>query len=201
MAAARSSTAYLSLGSNRGERLRSLQEAVTQLSQDKRTQVLKVSSVYETSAVGFRRSPYLNAALKVRTKYTPERLLNRLKRIEKALGRTANPRRARWGPRPIDIDIIFQDRRRLMRKNLSLPHPQFRYRRFVLMPLLEIEPRLKDPLSGKTLKRILGELTSTHQKVKLYAEADVLRINGPAGLLSCRFGAKNHGKNNSSYPH
>lgn len=155
--------AYLSLGSNQGERLEQLHEAIRLIHQNK-IQILKMSPIYETSAVGFGQPSYLNAVLQVKTNLPPFKLLVRLKKIEQALGRKPG---GRWEKRPIDLDIIFYGSRRVHSKKLKIPHPQFRYRRFVLIPLLNLEPRLKDPESGKSIRQILRELTSPRQRVRL----------------------------------
>jgi 2-amino-4-hydroxy-6-hydroxymethyldihydropteridine diphosphokinase len=160
----RQETAYLSLGSNQGRRAHNIRRALGALKNTAGVHLEGVSSCYETSPVGFKQAAYLNAALKIKTSLRPDQLLDRLKRIEKALGRKSG---LRWRPRTIDLDIIFFGRRRVRSKNLVIPHAQFRFRRFVLVPLLELSPRLKDPETGKTIRQILANLTSPDQKVRL----------------------------------
>jgi 2-amino-4-hydroxy-6-hydroxymethyldihydropteridine diphosphokinase len=161
-------TAYLSIGSNQGRRAQNIRRAILRLSQEPGTRVERASSFYETSPVGFRQAPFLNAALKIKTAYTPNQLLKSLKKIESALGRK---RGLRWGPRPADLDVIFHGRRCIETRTLVIPHPRFRFRRFVLIPLLELSPGLKDPATGKTIRQILRDLTSPDQRVKLYHPA------------------------------
>jgi len=156
--------AYLSIGSNLGQRRQNVRRAIARLSQDPGITVERISSFYETSPVGFRQPAYLNIILKIKTSHSPHRLLAFLKGIERSLGRKPGPR---WRPRPADLDIIFYGHRRLHSPRLTIPHEQFRFRRFVLVPLLEIAPRLKDPQSGKTIRQILRDLTSPDQRVRL----------------------------------
>ena len=123
-------TAYLSLGSNLGERQENLDEALDYLSQ--RMQLVKVSSVYDTEAVGNSEQP---------------RFFN--------LGRQPGKVNA---PRPIDIDILFYGNEVINTKELVIPHPRLTERAFVLVPLVEIAPKLMHPISDKTVKELLGEL-------------------------------------------
>jgi 2-amino-4-hydroxy-6-hydroxymethyldihydropteridine diphosphokinase len=160
----REEIAYLSIGSNLGLRAQNLRRAISYLKNNPMIHIESVSSIYETSPVGFRQSPYLNAALKIKTPLPPDELLKRLKQIEKRLGRKPGPR---WGSRTIDLDIIFYGRHKFHTSHLAIPHPQFRFRRFVLIPLLEISPRLRDPQTKRTIRQILANLTSPDQKVRL----------------------------------
>jgi len=158
--------AYLSLGSNKGNRLSYLRRALHKLSQEKGIEIKAVSSIYETYPVGFHQRRYLNGAVEIETFYTPQVLIARIKHIEKLLGRQPSPP---WGPRCIDIDIILYGDTCLKTKTLQIPHPQFRFRRFVLTPLAELNPFLKDPERQRPVSQLLAELTSPHQKVRLYA--------------------------------
>jgi len=160
----RNEIAYLSLGSNRGRRAENIRRAISQLRDQPDLRIKAISSLYETSPVGFKQPLYLNAALKIKTSLPPEKLLECLKKIEEDLGRHPGPR---WRARTIDLDIIFYGRRLLRARNLVVPHPQFRFRRFVLIPLLELSPRLKDPKTKKPIGQILANLTSPDQKVRL----------------------------------
>lgn len=144
---------FLSLGSNLGDRAQQLREAVRAI--QSLGQVLAVSSAYETEPVGELNQPaFLNAIVEIKTALEPLELLNAVKTIEDALGRAP---RERWGPREIDIDIVLMGDTVLETDRLKLPHPEFRKRRFVLVPLAEIAPDLPDPVSGMTIAALLSQ--------------------------------------------
>jgi 2-amino-4-hydroxy-6-hydroxymethyldihydropteridine diphosphokinase len=133
--------AYLGLGSNLGDRLENLRRAVTMLAEGPRTSVVRSSRVYETEPVGGpHQPPYLNAVVEVATELEPRDLLDACARIEDELGRV---RTVRWGPRPIDVDILTYDRRTIDRPDLVVPHPRMHERGFVLVPLAELD---EDPM-------------------------------------------------------
>ena len=133
-------TAYLALGSNLGDRLATLQEAVDALSREPGIRVEASSRVWETEPVGPPQPRYLNAVLLIVTELEPPELLAACLRVESALGRV---RRERWGPRTIDIDVLLFDERTIDEPELRVPHPRMHERAFVLAPLLELEP---DPM-------------------------------------------------------
>ena len=110
--------------------------------------VLAASSVYETEPMGALRAQrdFLNACLRIATALAPEALLDRCKEVERALGRS--PSGARHGPRPIDVDLLLLGDVRLRTPRLVLPHPEVTARRFVLVPLLELDPDLEVPGAG-----------------------------------------------------
>lgn len=116
-----------------------------------------VSSLYETEPVGevTGQRDFLNAAARVRTSHAPEELLGACKRIEASLGREPDGRR--HGPRPIDLDLLLLDGIELRGERLTLPHPQLRLRRFVLLPLVELDPSLALP-DGTRLQEALEAL-------------------------------------------
>jgi 2-amino-4-hydroxy-6-hydroxymethyldihydropteridine diphosphokinase len=135
---------YLSIGSNEGDRQAHLRDAVDALRRHG-VEVEAVSSAYETEPVGeFPDQPdFLNAALRIRTEFEPEELLDLCKAIEIELGRLFGA--PRHGPRPIDIDLIVLGDLTHESERLTLPHPATLERRFVLVPLLELDPELGLP--------------------------------------------------------
>ncbi len=133
------SQGYLGLGSNVGDRLEHLREAVAALLQHD-VRVLASSSVYETEPVGLvlDQPDFYNACLQVRTELGPEALLTACKAVERELGREAGG--VRHGPRVIDVDLLLLDNLEYASERLTLPHPTIAERRFVLVPLLELDP-------------------------------------------------------------
>ena len=128
--------ATVALGANLGERLRALRRARRALGRLPRTRVLAASGVYESAPVGpGRQPPYLNAAVLLETGLKPLSLLVELKRLEAAAGRRPGPR---WGPRPLDLDLLAYGRRRLRTPLLTLPHPLAARRAFVRAPLADL---------------------------------------------------------------
>jgi 2-amino-4-hydroxy-6-hydroxymethyldihydropteridine diphosphokinase len=135
---------YLGLGANLGDRIATLRAARDQLAPA--VEVVCCSSLYETPPWGVTDQPlFLNAVCSGRTALTPDQLLTFLKDLERDLGRTATKR---WGPRVIDLDILFFDKLILNTPTLTIPHPLLHERAFVLLPLREIAPDLHHPLLG-----------------------------------------------------
>ena len=147
---------YLGLGSNVGNRLGHLRDAVAALP-GHGIQVKMTSSVYETQPVGLvtDQRDFLNACLRVETEHDPEQLLEACKSVERELGRQAGGQR--HGPRPIDVDVLLLDQMEYRSTRLVLPHPSVLERRFVLVPLLELDPDLALP-DGRTLAAALDAL-------------------------------------------
>jgi 2-amino-4-hydroxy-6-hydroxymethyldihydropteridine diphosphokinase len=137
-------TGYLGLGSNTGDRRAHLQAAVDALPA-RGVEVEASSSAYETEPVGevLDQPDFLNACLRVRTELAPEELLAACKAVEQELGRVAGG--PRHGPRPIDVDLLLLGDEPHSSPGLELPHPETARRRFVLMPLLELDPELVLP--------------------------------------------------------
>jgi len=146
----RAADCLIGLGSNRGDRRAHLAFAFDSLAGLARTRLVRRSSIHETSAVGPPQPKYLNAAAWIKTGLSPMGLLVEIKRLEALRGR--RPGR-RWGPRPLDLDILFYGRRRLRTRWLRLPHPLALERRFVLQPLLEVRPRWIAPAAKRRTLR------------------------------------------------
>ena len=144
---------YLGLGSNEGDRLANLRAARDALA-DAGMDVLEASSVYETEPQGeiTEQADFLNACLRVDTELGPEELLDACKQVERALGR--EPGGPRHGPRPIDVDVLLLDELEHSSERLTLPHPEVTARRFVLDPLLELDPALRLP-DGTELRQMV----------------------------------------------
>ncbi len=131
--------AFLGLGSNQGDRETTLREAVATL----RPSVRRVSSVYETEPVGGpEQGPYLNLVVELDTALPPRSLLGLCQRLEAAAGRV---RAERWGPRTLDVDILWIDGVESDAEDLTLPHPRMWDRAFVLAPLAELAPDVVPP--------------------------------------------------------
>jgi 2-amino-4-hydroxy-6-hydroxymethyldihydropteridine diphosphokinase len=144
---------YLGLGSNEGDRLANLRAARAAL--DRRgIEVTASSSVYETAPQGdvTDQPDFLNACLRIHTGLDPEPLLDACKEVERELGRA--PGGARHGPRPIDVDVLLLGDREHSSDRLTLPHPEVTSRRFVLEPLLELEPGLALPDGTRLAERL-----------------------------------------------
>ncbi|HEX5564458.1 MAG TPA: 2-amino-4-hydroxy-6-hydroxymethyldihydropteridine diphosphokinase [Sporosarcina sp.] len=140
-------TAYLSIGSNLGDRLAILQEAVRALDSNEKMDVTSVSAVYETEPVGYTEQPnFLNIVVELQTSLDPFELLAACQSIEQSLGRV---RDIRWGPRTADLDILLYNNETIVSENLTVPHPRMHERAFVLIPLLELNPDVKHPVTGK----------------------------------------------------
>jgi 2-amino-4-hydroxy-6-hydroxymethyldihydropteridine diphosphokinase len=149
-------TGYLGLGSNVGNRESHLRAAIDLL-RERGVEVDAVSSTYETEPVGevLDQADFLNAAIRVRTELDPEALLDLCKEIEVARGRALDA--ARHSPRPLDVDLLLLGDLELSSERLTLPHPEVSSRRFVLAPLLELDPELALP-DGSRLDEALAAL-------------------------------------------
>ncbi|HVY78722.1 MAG TPA: 2-amino-4-hydroxy-6-hydroxymethyldihydropteridine diphosphokinase [Solirubrobacterales bacterium] len=147
---------YLGLGSNVGERELHLRAAI-ELLRERGVAVEAVSSTYETEPVGevLDQADFLNAAIRIRTDLEPEELLDLCKEIEVARGRQLDA--PRHSPRPLDVDLLLLGDLELRTERLTLPHPEVTSRRFVLAPLLELDPALTLP-DGTVLVEALAGL-------------------------------------------
>jgi 2-amino-4-hydroxy-6-hydroxymethyldihydropteridine diphosphokinase len=149
-------TVYLGLGSNIGDREATLQAALDQLHQDE-VRVLRLSSVYETEPMDVRDQRwFLNLVAEAQTDLFPMQLLARIEKVEQRLGRR---RALAKGPRTIDIDILFYGNFVIRTPRLVIPHERFADRRFVLAPLAELAPDMRDPLSRRSIRELLGQVS------------------------------------------
>ncbi|HEX2056765.1 MAG TPA: 2-amino-4-hydroxy-6-hydroxymethyldihydropteridine diphosphokinase [Actinomycetota bacterium] len=140
--------AYLGIGSNVGDRVAFCRAAVDAVRDHPEIELDAASSLYETSPVGGppQRS-FVNMVVRVRTSLDARGLLDAVKRIERQLGR--EPNEMRWGPRVADLDILTFDDEKVVEPDLEIPHPRLTQRRFVLVPLLEIDPDAADPWGAR----------------------------------------------------
>ena len=151
--------AFLSLGSNLGDRAKNLADAAKRI--ERFALVQKRSSLYETEPVGVREQPwFLNCVLQIETELEPVELLHALLNVERAMGRERNVPK---GPRNIDIDLLLYDDQIINTAELTLPHPAMHERRFALQPLAEIAPGALHPTLRKTAFQLLKTLAQGEQ--------------------------------------
>ena len=143
---------YIALGSNLGDRRNYLEQAVKKLEQDDDFRKLRVSSLIETKPYGgVEQEDFLNGVLETETILTPHELLDRLHVYEAEAGRE---RKVHWGPRTLDLDILFYDDLVVDDEELVIPHPDLENRDFVLEPLMELAPYLRHPVYRKTIRQL-----------------------------------------------
>lgn len=169
---------YLGLGSNIGERRAHLQAAVDALPRHG-VRVLRSSSVYDTEPVGLilDQPEFLNACIEIETALEPDELLDACKEVERAVGRAAGG--PRHGPRVIDVDLLLLGDLRVESERLRLPHEQVTSRRFVLVPLLELDPDLTLPRG----ERLAGSLAALGGGQEVRIAGPPLRVPGAAQSL------------------
>ncbi len=143
----------IAIGANLGDRLGSLKKAAAFLEDLSITPPVK-ASIWESEPVGPAKYPFYNTTVKITTDLTPKKLLEKLKQVEKQVGRIQTER---WGPRILDLDIIRFGNLVIDSDNLIIPHPEYKNRLFVLLPMLEIDPEWCDPANGKALKTLAEE--------------------------------------------
>lgn len=153
-------TVYIGFGSNQGDRLDYCDRAVTLLGLLPHSQLIAVSSLYETEPVVDERTDpgtevFLNGVVRLETEIVPRSLLDVCREIEQALGRDHDQRH---GPRTLDLDILFYGSRVVHEDDLVIPHPRLHLRRFVLDPMAELDPEWTHPVLGTTVKDLLDRL-------------------------------------------
>ena len=151
-------SAFISLGSNIGNRLEYLQQAVRLLQQIELVNVVNISSVYETDPVGYEeQAAFLNMVVEIGTLLTPHELLKKCNDIEEQLGRT---REIHWGPRTVDLDILLYNEESVETDDLIIPHLRMMERGFVLIPLVELQANLVDPKS----KQLIADVANVQKE-------------------------------------
>lgn len=178
---------YLSIGSNIGNKYYNILKAIFSIDQLKETKVLEISSFYKTEPIGtVVQDDFLNIAILIRTKQKPYELLKNINLIEEKLKRK---RKIHWGPRTIDIDIIFYEERKLNKRDLIVPHKEYKNRNFVMVPILEI-------LRNKNIRfELLKNIDYKKGKIKKVSN------DNPILISSCLYGVncKYNGDNNYDY--
>ena len=150
--------AYISVGSNMGNKRDNIEAAVKRLKADDDILLIKESELIETKPYGYNdQDDFLNGALYIKTLYTPSELLKCLNEIETLGNRERN---IKWGPRTIDLDILIYDDLVIDTDDLTIPHEDMHNREFVLGPLNEIAPNLRHPVLNQTVKQLLERLSS-----------------------------------------
>ncbi|MGH7681126.1 MAG: 2-amino-4-hydroxy-6-hydroxymethyldihydropteridine diphosphokinase [Candidatus Eiseniibacteriota bacterium] len=151
--------AFVGLGSNLGDRESLIRSAVESLRGIPRTAMLRVSSLYDTDPVGEVEQPaFLNAVAWLETELSPRELLWHLLLIEKRMGRV---RAQKWGPRSIDLDLLFHGDTILDEPDLTVPHPEAHRRAFVLLPLQELDADFVHPQTGEAIRKMIRRLDPT----------------------------------------
>lgn len=146
-------TVYLGLGSNLGDRAVHLEQAMEALAAAG-VEIVRRSSLYTTEPLGFGpQNWFLNCVVEAATELMPRQLLRATQRVEREMGRR---RQVRYGPRIVDVDILFYGGNVVSMSDLEIPHPRIAERRFVLVPLREIAPGLRHPTSRRTIGELLA---------------------------------------------
>ena len=159
-------TAYLALGSNLGDREHNLKQAIETLARPA-LELIRASSIYETAPMLLEDQPwFLNQVLEIKTSLFPRQLLHATQDVEHQLGRK---RTVANGPRVIDVDILLYGKVIMDSTELTIPHPRMTERRFVLEPLAELAPRLRHPVSKRTMLDLLSATKA--QNIKPYKAA------------------------------
>jgi 2-amino-4-hydroxy-6-hydroxymethyldihydropteridine diphosphokinase len=147
-------TAYIGIGSNLGDKLKRCEKAISEILKIDRQKLLAKSSFYKTQPIGYTSQDwFVNGVIKIETDLEAPELFQTLKTIESQLGRTKT---FRWGPRAIDLDILFFDEVEIRTEELQIPHPFIQDRQFVLIPLVEIDRHLIHPVLKKTMQELLN---------------------------------------------
>ena len=159
--------AYISAGSNMGDRLQNCRKGIEALTETGNCRILAQSRVYATEPVDYKDQDwFINLMVKLETTHDPFQLLDHIQYIQRAAGRIQDP--IRFGPRILDLDIILYDDRIIESERLIVPHPRMHKRRFVLKPICDIDPAIIHPVLKKEMQFLLKRLGEEEQKVFEY---------------------------------
>lgn len=159
-------TVYIGIGSNRGDRIDICRKAIGQVCAGDDTRLDGLSGFYETEPVGWEDQEwFVNGVFRILTNLEAYALHAKLRDIERGFGRKSDG--PRFGPRVLDLDLLFFDELVVKTDHLEIPHPRLHERRFVLQPLCDIAPGLIHPVMGKTIRRLLSDLRDGKQVVLL----------------------------------
>ena len=160
-------TVYISVGSNMGDIRGNCRQGISAVAALKDTRLKRQSRVYETEPVDFKdQNWFLNCVVEFETAASPVELLDRIKEIELAAGRSTDG--PRFGPRVLDLDIVLYDHLVVRSRELTIPHPRMHKRCFVLKPICDINPNIVHPVLNKTMKELLDSLDAECQQVLPY---------------------------------
>ena len=158
---------YIGFGSNLGNRIMNCRAALDHLKNSRHVEILKISSLYLTEPVGFKDQDwFINGVAEISTALSPFEFLQLLLNTESEMGRE---RKVKWGPRIIDLDILFFGDEVIASDNLIIPHVSLQDRKFVLEPLAEIAPNKVHPILGKTVLELFEKLPPECEKVEKYS--------------------------------
>lgn len=158
--------AFIGIGSNIGDRKAHILDAVARIDALRDTRVVKHSSIYESEPHGDIPGWFLNCVIEIETELLPDKLLLRLREIERAMGRK-RLRTKQPAPRTIDLDILFYETQCIDTGTLRVPHPDLHNRRFVLAPLSELAPQFVHPVLGSTVSQMLAACKD-HKRLRLF---------------------------------
>jgi 2-amino-4-hydroxy-6-hydroxymethyldihydropteridine diphosphokinase len=157
--------AYIGIGSNIGDKVNQCEKAISEILKVDHHKLLAKSSLFKTQPTGYTSQDwFVNGVIKIETDLEAHELLRKLKAIESQLGRTET---FRWGPRTIDLDILFFDDAEIHTEELQVPHPSIQERQFVLIPLAEIDRYLIHPVLKKTVQELLNNIKKDQGVEKL----------------------------------
>ncbi len=161
---------YIGIGSNLGDKIDQCEKAISEILKVDRHTLLARSSLFKTEPIGYTTQDwFVNGVIKIETDLDPDNLLRTLKAIEFRLGRTET---FRWGPRTIDLDILLFDEKVIRTDEFEVPHPSMHERRFVLIPLAEIDRNLIHPVLRKSIGQLLEDLKEDQGVEKIERPGD-----------------------------
>jgi len=190
-------TAYIALGSNLGNRLENISQAIRLLDRTPEITIVKISSLIETTPVGGPKGQnnYINGVAEILSQISAEPLLELMQSVETQLGRPAQQDRPRWSPRTIDLDLLLFGSEIIDKPRLKVPHPLMHQRRFVMAPLVELAPDLTHPLLGLTMREILDSLTPLIAIAGIIGVGKTTLATKLAQLLNARLILEEYDKN------